>query len=677
MKRNFFIFILNGLLCYILFSMINQDYSYIFTIPFLAIMSNDDTITKKANFFITILLYFVNPLLSITSLVCYTSFCILHNYSNKYYISITSVILSLATTILFTNFNFNWYYIFIPVTLLLTQVLLTNKNLHYLIFMLISIVFITPFEYYFYLTLLIFFIYLCFNNDEYAMILGFIATAYHFYYTDNYLVILYPLLVYTALYKNYIITGLINITLLIYMIWLKEIDYSIIFAIVIFILLSIKTTKEIKKTDCYPLVLESFNNEIMSFCSFLDNFNSNENSESNNNLSKIMNIVTQTYCVGCSKKYECYGNKKLTTYSMMKKLVISDLQKNKYSIEYGECIYLSDLISKIITLKPLYPVSFNHREEIEVNGLSKALREYSIDLSTRNYMLFDKYNLLEIKLREIGIPPLIFEPKLVEGGIFLKLGYDIKNKNLIDKIYQIAEKVFNVDISVKLSTDNNIYLYYIITNKINFKVTFDEAAMPKNNFMISGDNILAKNYDNGFFKAAIADGMGSGLSAFELSKETINLVDNISKSDILPSTSISILNTFYALNDHYDAYSTLDYLSIDLRNGTGIIYKMGATTTFVVKQHETFPIYNKNLPFGIDKLITTEEITFEDNDLVIMISDGITEHIDEAKLMNYLNEIKEKKVQQIVYDIIQKVYNENNHTIKDDMSVVAIRINNI
>ncbi|MFI3251951.1 MAG: SpoIIE family protein phosphatase [bacterium] len=435
----------------------------------------------------------------------------------------------------------------------------------------------------------------------------------------------------------------------------------------ILILIIILYPKESKVTsDYFPMLLESFNNEIMGFCSFLDNFKSEPNQS--DNFANITNSITHTFCISCTKRYECFGNNKLKTYEYFKNII----KQNDVNLFY--CNYKTDLISKVYSLVKIYPVNFNNKNDIQINRISQALREYSIDLASKNVNVFQDYTKLKTELVSYGFVPLIFEPNCIKDGIDLKIGFEKRFDNIAPKLLSIANSIFKTDLSVKLISNNTLYAYYVITNKIKFNVIYDSLSLAKNNFIISGDNFFTAKYDNGYFKAAIADGMGSGFDAFELSKETINLVQQISNQNMSDFTSINILNTFYSLNDHHDIYSTLDYISIDLKTGNSILYKMGATTTYVVSSGNIKPIYNNNLPFGIDDLITKEEISLQANDLVIMVSDGVSEHIDEVKLTNYIKEIENEKPHQIVYDLMQKVYNENNQIIKDDMSIIAIRL---
>ena len=73
-------------------------------------------------------------------------------------------------------------------------------------------------------------------------------------------------------------------------------------------------------------------------------------------------------------------------------------------------------------------------------------------------------------------------------------------------------------------------------------------------------------------------------------------------------------------------------------------------------------------------MITKEEYSISDGDLIILVSDGINDYISEDVLIKYIETLKNEAPHKIVYEILQKIYYENGNSIKDDMSCVAVKI---
>ena len=152
------------------------------------------------------------------------------------------------------------------------------------------------------------------------------------------------------------------------------------------------------------------------------------------------------------------------------------------------------------------------------------------------------------------------------------------------------------------------------------------------------------------------------------------MVDNITNCSISFEASLQILNNFFKTRDLSDSYATLDLVDINLADGILNLYKLGSSTTYISRGDKIIPIYNNNLPFGISDLITKEEYSISDGDLIVLVSDGINDYIGEDVLIKYIETLKNEAPHKIVYEILQKIYYENGNSIKDDMSCIAVKI---
>ena len=309
------------------------------------------------------------------------------------------------------------------------------------------------------------------------------------------------------------------------------------------------------------------------------------------------------------------------------------------------------------------------------------LKVYGICSSVQNYFIsmFEKISPKMIKL-------INFKKLLVEQNIlFTQFESQIINETTF--LFKISAKKESDLIVIKNTADtyfkkNNINVTIINNNVLiypikKYKVSYDSASLSLNNCQISGDNMLIKNINETSFLCALSDGMGSGFHAYQLSQETLKMVDNITKCNISFDASLQILNNFFKTKDLSDSYATLDLLNINLTDGTINLYKLGSSTTYISRGDKIIPIYNNNLPFGISDLITKDEFSAEDGDLIILVSDGINDYIEEKSLIKYIETIKDEPPHKIVYDILQKIYYENKSQIKDDMSCIAVKIKSL
>ena len=92
--------------------------------------------------------------------------------------------------------------------------------------------------------------------------------------------------------------------------------------------------------------------------------------------------------------------------------------------------------------------------------------------------------------------------------------------------------------------------------KIKLDIIYGTGALSSEGNQICGDNFFVKDLKNGKFISAISDGMGSGYSAFEESKTTLNLINDIVELNLNSSTSLEVLNTFYSIQESLEKYAT-------------------------------------------------------------------------------------------------------------------------
>ena len=153
------------------------------------------------------------------------------------------------------------------------------------------------------------------------------------------------------------------------------------------------------------------------------------------------------------------------------------------------------------------------------------------------------------------------------------------------------------------------------------------------------------------------------------------LLDELLDSNISSDTSISILNTLYYIQDYLEKYSTLDFVEIDRNKGEVLFYKMGATTSYLFHKDGSFEkIENENLPFGIEEIIETKNYLLNDDDIIVMSSDGVFENIkDEKDLEVFIKGIMHMNPQNITYEIL-KYAREHQKITEDDMCVITLKI---
>ena len=221
----------------------------------------------------------------------------------------------------------------------------------------------------------------------------------------------------------------------------------------------------------------------------------------------------------------------------------------------------------------------------------------------------------------------------------------------------------NLDICVII----NIY------NKHKFKVISDSLVLAKGNIYISGDNVLYNQSKSDFY-FALSDGMGSGLRAYEASKDMLMRVDSLINLKISDELLLNNLKHMYNYSCVYDSYGTLDLLHINKSNFKCNLYKVASSVTLLIRNEQIYEYITDTLPLGSGDIITKYDIDLQYYDLILLLSDGITDQVDKKSLYKYIKSICREKTEKISSLLSEFVYHKSGGKLKDDLSVIAIKI---
>lgn len=201
--------------------------------------------------------------------------------------------------------------------------------------------------------------------------------------------------------------------------------------------------------------------------------------------------------------------------------------------------------------------------------------------------------------------------------------------------------------------------------------------------IVSGDSNIQIKLNDGKYLIAISDGMGAGEKAQKSSKVAVRMLGKLLSNGFAKDTSIKLINDTIALNSENETYATLDIAVLDLYAGNIEFIKNGAAPTYIKNKKNVDIIKNITIPTGIisniDLIVFDRDI--EDNDIIVMCSDGIVEsnleyENKEIWLKNLLEEMSENSAKKISDIILKEAIDNNFGTAKDDMTVITIKLKN-
>lgn len=138
----------------------------------------------------------------------------------------------------------------------------------------------------------------------------------------------------------------------------------------------------------------------------------------------------------------------------------------------------------------------------------------------------------------------------------------------------------------------------------------------------------------------LSDGMGSGREAQRESQLALRLTEQFLTAGIDPESALRTLNAALNLrSDENGSFTTIDLLSVDLRNGEATLLKYGAAPTYIKRGGTVRRLTGTALPAGLQEPgspVPALRFPLEENTFVLMVSDGVADSSDDKWLQDLL-----------------------------------------
>ena len=326
--------------------------------------------------------------------------------------------------------------------------------------------------------------------------------------------------------------------------------------------------------------------------------------------------------------------------------------------------------------------------ESQLNGVSKAISDIAsnIDEEIKNEDLNKEVKEQIIKLlkqKEILVQEISINNKKENEPYKIKLYIEKTEKEDVEEtILNILDKILEEKVIItkyEEIKEENVIRYDILSDN-KYLLDIGHSIAIKDEMPVSGDSIIQTKLKDGKYLIAISDGMGSGPDAKKSSQVVISMLKRLLDSGFERDTSVDLINS-NLLNISEDVYATLDIAIVDLYKGNIEFIKNGACPTYIKNKKKIQIIKSLTLPTGVVKEASADvfDKDIENNDIIVMISDGIldsnVEYKNKELWVKYLLEDMENTNPQKISDIILNEAIDNSYgKVKDDMSVIAFKV---
>ncbi len=412
----------------------------------------------------------------------------------------------------------------------------------------------------------------------------------------------------------------------------------------------------------------------------------------NKEIGTLFDEVSDRVCEGCPMAQKCWQSDFTRTYRNIMMLLDTIEEKgvltiNSVPMPFRECCVRTEL----------FVVEFNHVYELYKKSIvKKGEAVVSRNLMARQYREIS--NLLNSMSEEVKAGFTFREDLEAEVVSELdKLGIIVLEVSVVESEQGKIEIYLNIEPQEDMTAIENALSEVIETpigfdcemkNSLKFvsrpKYTADIGVrrISRDNSEISGDGIIAFKTEDYKLYVALSDGMGSGREAMTESHLTLRLLKEFLQSGFGIKTAISMINSALCLKLDYENFSTIDLICVDLISGITEFYKIGSAESFILKGGGIDTVYSISLPVGMlpDVKIQSQTKKLEDGDIIMMMSDGITEAGYGAVRTDWIKKqlrVPHENMDSMAQDILDLAIKKSHDLIMDDMTVAAIRLNEI
>ncbi|MBO6015766.1 MAG: SpoIIE family protein phosphatase [Lachnospiraceae bacterium] len=223
----------------------------------------------------------------------------------------------------------------------------------------------------------------------------------------------------------------------------------------------------------------------------------------------------------------------------------------------------------------------------------------------------------------------------------------------------------------------------VFREEVRYRMTGALARATKEGEICSGDNYTMTELSDGSYLAAISDGMGSGEAADRDSAMVIEMLEQLLESGFSKSEAADMINDLLLARGAEPQTATLDIMKCNLYSGECRFFKAGAAPSFVKRGREIRMFTERSLALGLVAGSFREKsgdsmCTFlHDGDIVVMLSDGITESMSETGsegISRFLEHYEFLSLADLANRILGMAILARDGYIQDDMTVLVLQM---
>lgn len=444
--------------------------------------------------------------------------------------------------------------------------------------------------------------------------------------------------------------------------------------------------------------LVSFSTAFEKLSKTFEKISDKEVSITQQDINAIIEDTGECICSKCNMRNFCWNDYIKDTYNHSYSIINTIEKKGTVSVGdippkfKGSCIQAENFAFTLGLKLDLFKANMQWQKRFaETRGLiseqfysvAQSIDKLSKDIKSEVYFNKQDEQKIRERLHKYGIRTkdiMVLERGGRKQEIHIYVCYK-GEQHLKERLAKTTSAALDLEVEV-LKYQYNLeekYAYFKLGIKKKFKVTSCVANSAKND--VCGDEHSFMELANGQYLLALADGMGSGENAHKESSATIELLEGLMDAGFDNDLAVKMINSILVLKSETENFSTMDITIIDEYSGIAEFIKLGASTTFLIREDEITSIKASSFPIGILKEVdtATSKQQLKDGDILIMVTDGILESKvqyggREETFKHLIREAKSNNPKYLAEHLLNKAKNLLACEEEDDMTIIVARI---
>ena len=515
------------------------------------------------------------------------------------------------------------------------------------------------------------------SNNILSLLMGSIL-LYYFCNVSSYLLlyVLIPLLLTSFINGRYKIVFYIFIHILLSLtldpiFYQNNIFYQGLASALLYLLVPVNYVNKIQELFSERIIKkeydDSLENEVFRITHYIDAISLGIKKEKKEPLVKAYYRVKTRVCNKCTHKNNC------KIKDALKDLLNEKLTSSERKKINEDCVYPFKLVMEIQQAYEIYLAEQSYFIDVKqqmnnINNVLTNIKEpllafinHKKEFDNKHQLIFETCNALSSN----AIQDLYIKDNCIEFIKSIKTSIEIEEiENVIN---MFNNHFYSFSYSRKDYLTNEEHIIFKKKKPSEFIYNVYTRALDSE---YNGDSTLI-NQDNTYIKFLVADGMGHGKNANEISQLLIKMFSSLILAELNTTIILDQINTILRASYGNDNYSTIDYLQINKETLKGRFIKMGSVNSLVFRNKEKIVINQGGLPIGLIDECELEiiDFEFEHNDIVFLYSDGLFEFINSFDYKKYIEMEDINLMGRIIFKDATK-----NIEHPDDMTLIVIKV---